>query len=108
MSRFIGQAVVTGANRPYNVALVVPDWASIRSELNVSELEASEEDMVNDARVKGLIGAEIKLNCYNIKKFEVPMAFLIVSPFTAANNMVTPKVNTRIRWVYLIFIVCDI
>jgi len=95
MSRFIGQVVVTGANRPYNVALVVPDWASIQSELNVSELDASEEEMVNDARVKGLIGAEIKLNCYNIKKFEVPMAFLIVSPFTAANNMVTPKMSIR-------------
>ena len=92
MSRFISQVVVTGANRPYNVALVVPDWLSIRSELGLSE-EVSEEELVNDVKVKGLISAEIKLNCYNIKKFEVPAAFLFVSPFTAANNMVTPKVR---------------
>ena len=55
--------------------------------------EDHEEELVNDVKVKGLISAEIKLNCYNIKKFEVPAAFLFVSPFTAANNMVTPKVR---------------
>lgn len=95
MSRLISQVVVCGANRPYNVALVVPDWSVIRSELDLSESESSEEELSNDARVKGLISAEIKLNCYNIKKFEVPMAFLMVSPFTAANNMVTPKMSIR-------------
>ncbi len=63
--------VVCGANRPYNVALVVPDWLAVRTELAISE-DLSEEDIVNDSRVKGLISAEIKLNCYNIKKFEVP------------------------------------
>ena len=93
MSRFISQVVVTGANRPYNVALVVPDWVSIRSELSLSGEDVSEEDLVNDDRVKGLISAEIKLNCYDIKKFEIPVAFLFVSPFTAENNMVTPKVS---------------
>ena len=71
-SRFISQVVVCGANRPYNVALVVPDWVAVRSELGISEFDASEEDLVNDFRVKGLISAEIKLNCYSIKKFEVP------------------------------------
>jgi len=93
MSRFISQVVVTGANRPYNVALVVPDWVSIRSELGLSDEDMSEEELVNDDRVKGLISAEIKLNCYDIKKFEIPVAFLFVSPFTAENNMVTPKVS---------------
>ena len=96
MSRFISQVVVTGANRPYNVALVVPDWVSIRSELGFCEEDVSEEELVNDDRVKGLISAEIKLNCYDIKKFEVPVAFLFVSPFTAENNMVTPKVSILI------------
>eukprot|EP01083_Nonionella_stella_P295653 1004741_1 len=95
MSRFISQVVVTGANRPYNVALVVPDWVSIRSELGLTEDNVFEEDLVNDDRVKGLISAEIKLNCYDIKKFEIPVAFMFVSPFTAENNMVTPKMSIR-------------
>jgi long-chain acyl-CoA synthetase len=92
MSRFVSQVVVCGANRPHNVALVVPDWPAIQSELG---LDGSEEELVNNDQVKGLISAEIKLNCYNVKKFEVPKDFLIVSPFTAANNMVTPKMSIR-------------
>jgi long-chain acyl-CoA synthetase len=95
MSRFVSQVVVCGANRPHNVALVVPDWAAIRSQLGISESDSSEEDLANNARVKGLISAEIKLNCYKIKKFEVPVSFVMVSPFTAANNMVTPKMSIR-------------
>ena len=92
MSRFISQVVVCGANRPFNVALVVPDLVAIKSELNMPE-DISEEELVNDERVKGLISSEIKLNCYNVKKYETPAAFLFVSPFTAANNMITPKVS---------------
>ena len=72
---------------------MVPDRVSIRSELGLSDKDVSEEELVNDDRVKGLISAEIKLNCYDIKKFEIPVAFLFVSPFTAENNMVTPKVS---------------
>jgi long-chain acyl-CoA synthetase len=56
----------------------------------------SEEELVNDDKVKGLISAEIKLNCYGIKKFEIPAAFAFVAPFTAANSMVTPpKMSIR-------------
>lgn len=95
MSRFISQVVVCGANKPYNVALVVPDWAAIRSEFGLTEFDASEEELANDARIKGLINAEIKLNCYNIKKFEIPFAWAFVSPFTAANNTLTPKMSIR-------------
>lgn len=95
MSRFLSQAVVCGANRPYNVALIVPDWVAIRSELGLSKDGMSEEELVNDDKVKGLISAEIKLNCYSIKKFEIPAAFAFVAPFTAVNGMVTPKMSIR-------------
>ena len=94
MSRFISQAVVSGADRPYNIALVVPDWAAIRNEFGVSD-DVSEGELVNDARVKGLLSAEIKLQCYNIKKYETPVAFLIVAPFTTANGQLTPKMSVR-------------
>ena len=94
MSRFISQVVVNGANKPHNASLIVPDWLAIRSELGIA-LDATEEELVNDDRVKGLIASEIKLNCYNIKRYEVPRMFLIVSPFTAANSMLTPKMSIR-------------
>lgn len=96
MSRFIMQIVLVGANRPSNVALLVPDFCAIRSNLNVDD-SVSEEDLVNDVRVKSLIDAEIELNCLHakIKKFEIPTAWSIVAPFTVANNMLTPKMSIR-------------
>ena len=80
MSQFVCQVVVCG-NRPYTVALAVPNWIS-------------KEDLVNNDSVKGLISAEIKLNCYRIKKFEILAAFFFIAPFVAANNMVTPKMTS--------------
>ena len=94
ISRFISQVVVSGANRPYNIALIVPDLKNIRSELGIAE-DALEEELASDSRVTGLIASEIKLNCYNIKRYELPRGFLFVSPFTASNNMLTPKMSIR-------------
>jgi len=90
MSRFINQAVLAGANRPYNVALIVPDWAAIRSTLGLDE-SVSEEDLVNNERVQLFIDHEISSHCAGLKKFETPQDWAIVAPFTAANNMLTPS-----------------
>lgn len=96
MSRFISQVVLFGANKPHNVALLVPDWNAISSELKLENAEnLSEEDLVNDKRVKSLIDAEIVANCWRLKKFEIPSKWAFVAPFTAANNMLTPKMSIR-------------
>lgn len=94
LSRFVIQVVLCGANRPHNVALVVPDWVAIRATLRVDD-SVSEEELVNDERVKALVKADIGEQCKNMKKFEVPQDFAFVAPFTAANNMLTPKMSIR-------------
>ena len=94
MSRFIAQVVVCGANRPHNVALIVPDWVAIRSEMKIAD-DVDEETLVNDKEVRGLIDEEIRVNTYQLKKFEVPKNWAFVAPFTAANNMLTPKMSIR-------------
>jgi long-chain acyl-CoA synthetase len=94
MSRFVGQVVLYGANRPYNIALIVPEWGAIRSELSVGD-DVAEEDLANDERVKSLMDAEIHDSCYKLKKFEIPTKWAFVAPFTAANNMLTPKMSIR-------------
>jgi len=93
MSRFISQVVLFGANKPYNVALLVPDWTAIRTELDMND--SSEEDLINDKRVRRLVDAELSANCWRLKKFEVPTKWAFVAPFTAANNMLTPKMSIR-------------
>eukprot|EP00586_Coscinodiscus_wailesii_P005892 CAMPEP_0172488806 /NCGR_PEP_ID=MMETSP1066-20121228/18529_1 /TAXON_ID=671091 /ORGANISM="Coscinodiscus wailesii, Strain CCMP2513" /LENGTH=676 /DNA_ID=CAMNT_0013256273 /DNA_START=120 /DNA_END=2150 /DNA_ORIENTATION=+ len=93
LSRFILQVVVCGANRPHNVALLVPDWNAIRQELNEDAL--TEEELVNDERVTILIRGEVERQTSMLKKFEVPQSWAFVAPFTAANDMLTPKMSIR-------------
>jgi len=94
MSRFISQVVLYGSDRPHNIALLVPDWDAIRGELGLED-DLSEEELVNHKLVKSLIDAEIVANCWRLKKFEVPKKWAFVAPFTAANNMLTPKMSIR-------------
>ena len=94
MSRFISQAVLCGANRPYNIVLLVPEWPAIRTELGIAD-DVSDEDLANDERVKELLDAETVSSCSKLKKFEIPTKWAIVAPFTAANNMLTPKMSIR-------------
>lgn len=94
LSRFINQVVVCGANRPYNVALIVPDWTVIRAELNLDET-MTDDELSSNEKVNKLIDREIKLTCSKLKKFEIPQEFAFVAPFTAANEMLTPKMSIR-------------
>jgi long-chain acyl-CoA synthetase len=102
MSRFISQVVVCGANRPHNVALIVPDWVAIRSAMNIAD-DVDEETLVNDKEVRGLIDEEIRVNAYKLKKYEVPRNWAFVAPFTVANNMMTPKMSIRRKIVINVF-----
>jgi long-chain acyl-CoA synthetase len=94
MSRFIHQVVLVGANRPYNVALIVPEWTAIRSELEIDD-SVPEEDIANNVRVQSLMEEEIRQSCGKLKKFEVPKKWAFVAPFTLANNMITQKTSVR-------------
>jgi len=93
-SRFLSQVVLYGANQPYNIALIVPDWDAIRSELQLDN-KTSEEELANDERVKSLVDSEIARTCRSLKKFEIPTKWAFVAPFTLANNMLTPKLSIR-------------
>ena len=105
MSRFISQVVLCGANRPFNIALIVPDWVAIQHEFfsdrdnnNADDTATlSEEEMAKDSRVTELIDQEIANGCQagHIKKFEIPQKWAFVAPFTAENNMLTPKMSIK-------------
>jgi len=94
LSRFVAQAVLVGANRPYNVVLLVPEWTAIRTEFKISD-KVTDAELAEDQRVKDLIDAQLEMSCYNFKKFEIPTKWAFVEPFTAANEMLTPKMSIR-------------
>lgn len=94
MSRFVNQVVVCGANRPHNVALLVPEWPTIRQELSIGD-DKTDDELANEMSVKELIDNDIIESCIKLKKFEIPKEWAFVAPFTAANNMLTPKMSIR-------------
>jgi long-chain acyl-CoA synthetase len=86
--------VLCGANRPHNVALLVPEWPAIRQELGIED-DVSDDEIAKDVAVKNLIDNAIIQSCAKLKKFEIPKDWAFVAPFTAANNMLTPKMSIR-------------
>ena len=93
-SRFISQVVLCGANRPFNIALIVPSWEAISNELQLGN-GVGEQEFADDPRVCRLIDGEIASRCANCKKYEIPVKWAFVAPFTAANMMLTPKMSVR-------------
>jgi long-chain acyl-CoA synthetase len=93
-SRFINQVVLVGANRPHNVALLVPEWPAIRAELQYDD-SVPEETILMDERLRELIDEEILQSCFKMKKYEIPKEWAFVAAFTAGNNMLTPKMSIR-------------
>ncbi|KAL3922081.1 MAG: hypothetical protein SGILL_002395 [Bacillariaceae sp.] len=93
-SRFISQVLLVGANRPHNVALIVPEWPAIRNELGYDD-SVPENEIMMDQQLRSLIDEEIRQSCAKLKKYEIPREWAFVAPFTAANNMLTPKMSVR-------------
>lgn len=70
----IPKALLYGDNRPFNVALIFPDWDLLtswaQSKLGTSP-EASREEIASLDAVRNLIEGEIQMSLDRFKKFEV-------------------------------------
>jgi long-chain acyl-CoA synthetase len=96
LSPFIANVMIHGANKPYNVALVVPDqpalekWASENS-VQLGSITDSEE-------VKKLIEKELAERSTSFKGFERPKKFMITTEdFTTDNGLLTPTLKLKRR-----------
>jgi long-chain acyl-CoA synthetase len=101
LSQFIANVMIHGANKPYNVALIVPDMAELREWAKKPESgikEMSDDALLNDPRVRNLIRQEIEAYANDFKQFEKPLKFdLIKEDFTTANDMLTPSMKLKRR-----------
>ena len=60
-SHFITQALVVGAGRPHNAALIVPDFAALKRMARKRGIAYTEvEELVHDDRVREVLGQEVK------------------------------------------------
>ena len=94
LSPFIANVMIHGANKPFNVALVVPDPASL--EKWATETGKSLGDVTKSDDVKQLIQEELKKYGKSFKGFERPEKFVLTSEdFTTDNGMLTPTLKLK-------------
>jgi long-chain acyl-CoA synthetase len=94
LSPYISNAMIHGANKPYNVALVVLDRAAVQKWAASAGVTVHELDQ--DDRVAHLIHDEIEKQSAPFKAFERPQKFFITSEeFTIENGMLTPTLKLK-------------
>ncbi|CAM9385783.1 unnamed protein product [Phaeothamnion confervicola] len=97
-SRYITRALLFGQDRPFNVALLEPDWALLR------QWAASKTDLPADATkgqlesheaVQHLIEGEVQAALEGVKKYEVPRRWALLHDSLQERGMLTPKMSVK-------------
>ena len=99
LSPYIAQVMVCGANRPFNVAVVVPEVDALANWASAEGIDVSTpERLVEDPRVGAFMDKEIDARSAKFKAFErIRGLVLTAEPFTVANDLLTPKLSIKRR-----------
>ncbi|MGD0674746.1 MAG: long-chain fatty acid--CoA ligase [Polyangiaceae bacterium] len=98
LSPFVSNAMVFGDNRPYNVALIVPNILAIQKWAEERHLPLPKDPsaLIADSRVRELVGGEVEKHNALFKGFESVRDFeLLAEDFTTENGMLTPKLSLK-------------
>ncbi len=96
LSPYLANVMLYGANRPYNVALVVPEETAVRRWAEENGLTIG--DLTRDTRVLDLMMRELVDRSKELKSYEVPQAALLLSEdFTTENDLLTPTMKLKRR-----------
>jgi len=96
LSPFIANVMIYGANKPHNVALVVPDAEAVRGWATKQGVPL--EDVARSEQVRRLLRDEIEACSKAIKGYERVQAFIIaLEDFTTDNGMLTPTLKLKRR-----------
>ena len=96
LSPFIANVMIHGANKPFNVALVVPDMDSLKKWATETGVDLG--SIEKSAKVRELLEKELKERSAAFKGFERPQKFSItVDDFTTENGMLTPTMKLKRR-----------
>jgi len=101
LSPLVANVMIHGANRPYNVALIVADMDALKARMFGSQPVIpgyAPETLLADTRVHDLYAAEIARLAADWKGYEGVKRFtLIAEDFTQENGMLTPTMKLKRR-----------
>lgn len=99
LSGYIAQAMVYGEQRPFNVAVIVPDAEYLDKWAEENGLDGTEPaELMANARVIDLFKTEINRAQSDIKQYERVRDFVLVSEeWTPGSGMLTPSLKIKRR-----------
>ena len=96
LSPYIANVMIHGANKPHNVALVVPDQEALKKWAGENGVELG--NLPNSDRVRSLLKDELEKYGSEFKGYEKPKDFVVVAEdFTTDNGMLTPTLKLKRR-----------
>ena len=103
LSMFIENAMVHGANRPYNVAVIVPDWMVVDPWLQEQGLPSDHKEAIKHPKLMEAIEAEVQKTCSEFASYEVPKKLVLIpEAFSPENGILTPTLKLKRREVHRI------
>ena len=99
LSQYIANIMVDGTNRPYNTAVIVPDFDALKGWAEGQGLNAkTPAELVARPEVTALIKDEIVKLGVDFKGFERPEKFVLATEdFSTDNGMLTPSLKVKRR-----------
>ena len=97
LNHYVQNAVIFGANRPYNICMIVPDPTALDAYAQKNNLPKDYKALVENQAVQKMITGEI-LDALKAKygSYEIPKKFLFLSePFTLENGMLTQTMKLK-------------
>jgi long-chain acyl-CoA synthetase len=94
LSPYIANVVLYGDNRPFNVALITPNFSALQEWAEREHVELG--DAKTNPRVVALLDGELTEYSRNFRQYEKPRAFAItLDEFTVENGMLTPTLKVK-------------
>lgn len=96
LSPFVNQAFVYGSNKPFNVALIVPDMAALHRWCDENGIAGSDDALATHERVQSLMREQLDKHSGGFKQFEKIKKFSVITEeFTVDNGLLTPKMSVK-------------
>jgi long-chain acyl-CoA synthetase len=98
LSPYIASAFVHGDNRPFNVALIVPDMEALRGWAREHGVSGDDASLLQNDRVLALMRDQVDKYSGECKQFEKIKKFMLIAEdFSIENGMLTPKMSVKRR-----------
>ncbi len=97
LSPFVNQAYIDGTNKPFNVALVVPDHAALEKWAREQGLDGGDyASLLENPKTRELFTEQLGKYSKDFKRYEQPRKFkLLPEEFSVDNGMLTPKLSLK-------------